>query len=1609
MSKEEIVFSRVLGQFSKIIEIIDDTKEIEDFLVQLKLDKKEGLETVLDKAKSLVDSLYDHSVKIKEDFYKHYNSLKQTSNENEVHENLAEGKGEKKIENGDHTKNTPVDTEHNESSAEDEGGKENEEDNNLNNLPEDPLKCTDTIDTSVTGKDENKENTGLAESLDKNLVDLRIIQILEKNNGKENREDTSALKEPLKNKIHSKTNQPLNTEDDSDLLSKAKTGKDSKPSEDLSDSDLDEEVCKKRSRNKMRHKNKDKEKAVEVIEDSDCDVGNSCDDEDGNHKRKSYRIQDKEESRQIHKIELRKKFYATRVKLTKAEAERRRNVTYEISSDSEFETTTRNKQSGKKKSTERRLSDISSLSKDEWDATANLRKNRIESTSSNAPTDESNLIPLINVDDEKLKWQVYILLPKIECSRLKEVYRENKEIFEPKRLTNPSPPKKRKQKKYKAAKMDKPKSSSDEKSESKKQKAAEEKVSLDNDMETSDDEPLTKLLECKDTNKVNSSANKEVSECVVDEDLAHLAAIAVEKLKASDEKAKTSSDKSESETEIADKAVEMDKETIADPEEKSSEDERNVTDMSPVEKSDEENMKEDKEKSPADKEEDKKEAETGSDSDAQKTRKDKDADEIVTVRIDSTDSEVELKKISKLKKSLRKAVVLSDSDDSDKNEKKNSNNDKSEEENPKSEDEKPELSNKNPTRKRIRNARDSSSSGEEDKSTRKNIRRVIGQDALSESTKKAEAEEKERKARIAEKQKKYNKLFEGITESKLDKLILDYDEEEKKEIISVNKKIVKKLKPHQASGIQFMWDACFESLERTKNTKGSGCILAHCMGLGKTLQVIALSHTLLTNSDTTEVRKVLVVCPLNTVLNWKSEFKKWLPRDSELEVHELVSCRQNYERQYKVKEWHEDGGVLIIGYQMFRNLTNPDNKKLSKKMRNVFCEGLVDPGPDLVVCDEGHLLKNEKTHLSISMNRIKTARRIVLTGTPLQNNLKEYWCMVQFIKPNLLGTYKEYLNRFVNPITNGQYTDSTQRDILVMRKRSHVLHKLLDGVVQRKDYAVLEPYLPPKYEYVLFIKLTETQVKLYKHYMERYARQGDGSNRTSFLFADFQQLQRICTHPRVLLEKSSEKREKDYDTESEGSLKDFIDDGDESSAQSSDNSSESGSSDSEGCVKKGKSKKTGKQQRVRLTRAQAAQKYCDGEELNNINHSGKLFLFFQILKECEEIGDKILVFSQSLYTLNCIEYFLEKIDEATQNGTTEKVGGHSGSWCIGQDYFRIDGSSSCDNRASWCNMFNNPDNTRARLFLISTKAGGLGINLIAANRVIIFDVSWNPSHDIQSIYRVYRFGQTKPCYIYRFVSYGTMEMKIYERQVTKQAISKRVIDEQQIDRHYNQNDLQELYKCDLEPDERPIPMVPKDVLLGEMLQKYENTIFKYHLHQSLLENKEDEGLNEEERKAAWEEFENEKVLRKTTGIGFAPNARINAQAIETALANIVRKDNPTWSEVQIKGIIPALVQQLQVQLSEGDMSMYTRVQEEIQQMQEIQAQKLREVYYQQQFMRMLQKQQQQAKLMGNMFINPNQFGRPQAGFSNMFPGNMNQGGPSTAARSLSNDVIELND
>lgn len=292
------------------------------------------------------------------------------------------------------------------------------------------------------------------------------------------------------------------------------------------------------------------------------------------------------------------------------------------------------------------------------------------------------------------------------------------------------------------------------------------------------------------------------------------------------------------------------------------------------------------------------------------------------------------------------------------------------------------------------------------------------------------------------------------------------------------------------------------------------------------------------------------------------------------------------------------------------------------------------------------------------------------------------------------------------------------------------------------------------------------------------------------------------------------------------------------------------------------------------------------------------------------------------------------------------VGEFSGFWTPGSDYFRLDGSCSVEQRESMCKKFNDANNLNSRLFLISTRAGGLGINLVAANRVVIFDVSWNPSHDTQSIFRVYRFGQVKPCYIYRLIAMGTMEQKLYERQVAKQATAKRVIDEQQISRHYNQSDLLELYTYELTPStEREIPILPKDRLFAELLTEHEKLIFKYHEHDSLLENEVSENLSEEERKAAWSDYEAEKTRtiqtaqymvnggRPVGGSGY--NYGNNSGSLTSnkmfgfrsdvllQLLNIkISKDHPDMNQNQVLQAVPTYLNELYAQMNNGNPTMY---------------------------------------------------------------------------------------
>ncbi|XP_041656865.1 transcriptional regulator ATRX-like isoform X2 [Cheilinus undulatus] len=765
---------------------------------------------------------------------------------------------------------------------------------------------------------------------------------------------------------------------------------------------------------------------------------------------------------------------------------------------------------------------------------------------------------------------------------------------------------------------------------------------------------------------------------------------------------------------------------------------------------------------------------------------------------------------------------------------------------------------------------------------RKKIRKIIEDQNLCKETQEALREEEERCQRLASREKQLEEMREIIViEDELSqvvcpittKLILDQDEETKEPLVQVHRNLVTRLKPHQVDGVQFIWNSCCESVKKANSTPGSGCILAHCMGLGKTLQVVTFLHTVLLSKNL-KFHCALVVCPLNTILNWVNEFKKWQENlgQDRVKVTEMTTVKPQ-ERVFALLRWQRDGGVMIMSYEMYRNLSlaqKINNMEEKKKLKGI----LVDPGPDFVVCDEGHVLRNQVSNISKSMNSIKTRRRVVLTGTPLQNNLIEYHCMVNFIKKNLLGSLGEFRNRFINPIQNGQCADSTPKDVRIMKKRAHVLHAMLVGCVQRRDYSELTQFLPPKHEYVLAVRVTPLQCQLYRFYLEHISKVGSVTDKAKVkiganLFKDFQVLSKIWTHP-WCLQLSKDKKElfgKKNKVKAAAQLRN----GEKSVADRAVIQNEGNFwniSHSSAAVTfnvfsgvpilEGEKQTTGSSSES--LNGSWFSSLLSEQDAKVMEHSGKLLLLFEILRMAEDLGDKVLVFSQSLISLNLIEDFLQISHRAREHPSSK-----AGSWIKNVDYYRLDGSTSSAFRKKWADQFNDTANVRGRLFLISTKAGSLGINLVAANRVIIFDASWNPSHDIQSIYRVYRFGQLKQVFVYRFLAQGTMEEKIYDRQVTKQSLSNRVVDQQQIERHFTLFELTELYT--FEPDllddpnskktKRSSPMSPKDKVLEQLLQTCKDQIVSFHEHESLLDHKQEEELSEAERRAAWAEYEAE--------------------------------------------------------------------------------------------------------------------------------------------------------
>lgn len=430
-----------------------------------------------------------------------------------------------------------------------------------------------------------------------------------------------------------------------------------------------------------------------------------------------------------------------------------------------------------------------------------------------------------------------------------------------------------------------------------------------------------------------------------------------------------------------------------------------------------------------------------------------------------------------------------------------------------------------------------------------------------------------------------------------------------------------------------------------------------------------------------------------------------------------------------------------------------------------------------------------------------------------------------------LGTNFEFNNLFANPIKQGQHTDSDIGDIKMMKERSYILYSTLDPFIHRKNVSVLKTFLPKKHEYCIYVSLTNLQINLYKHYLMSHPWH-DGK----YLLPDWTALRKIWTHVNVLktsFEKEQQvqqkKREKKRLTKKY--VKDLrgtpagVDDTFDSISESDENEDQEDDSDENPVFDNNPFSGNWWQGMI------------GGSEFESLLTSNKLEILFEIIQKCHMRGEKLVIFSSFTMVLSTLEYFLGKISNQSDNPSAEALGfkRFKAQWVKGFDYMRLDGQTSKTTRHQMIRTFNDTSNKRMRLFLISAKAGGMGINLTAANRCVILDTSWNPANDMQNIFRIYRMGQKKPCYIYRLIAAGTMEEKIYSRAVTKEAMSFRVVDKKQIDRHFSMDELEALYTLtEFDYQDRPKLEEIEDPLFKEVFARNGHRIYRYHTHDSLL-------------------------------------------------------------------------------------------------------------------------------------------------------------------------------
>ena len=555
---------------------------------------------------------------------------------------------------------------------------------------------------------------------------------------------------------------------------------------------------------------------------------------------------------------------------------------------------------------------------------------------------------------------------------------------------------------------------------------------------------------------------------------------------------------------------------------------------------------------------------------------------------------------------------------------------------------------------------------------------------------------------------------------------------------------------------------------------GLNGILADEMGLGKTIQTISFIAFLREKGIN---GPFLIAAPLSTTSNWVAEFKKWTPDIPVVLYHGSKQEREEMRRKQLRNPSSKDFPVICTSYEICMN----DRKHLSHF------------GWKFIIIDEGHRIKNMNCKLIRELQSYQSANRLLITGTPLQNNLAELWALLHFLMPSIFNNFESFESWF--DFSALKEKGGAEQILSEDRQKNLVtsLHAVLKPFLLRRIKADVETSLPKKREYVLYAPLTQTQRELYQEILDGNSRAylenklvesisrsaTPGSTRNS---SRKRKAASEATTPQKSTKTSrastpatgtasttrARKAKKNQQYEELSDTKYFQQLEDEPSSPTSEASEEEDEEQTERSKTLALAKREIAHKKL-LNPIMQLRQCCNSPhnfyypfDLSDntpvdetlVTESGKMLLLDRLLPELIQKGHKILIFSQFKTQLDLLETYCEELR--------------------GWPTCRIDGSIAQSDRQEQILAFNEPD-SETRIFLLSTRAGGQGINLAAADTVLLFDSDWNPQQDLQAQDRAHRIGQTRPVIVYRFATKGTVEQMLLEKADSKRRLEKLVI------------------------------------------------------------------------------------------------------------------------------------------------------------------------------------------------------------------------------------------